>query len=380
MSNIKNKKIYDCYDFWCDKRKTQHLWREPYIIQRSIAPFEIIIGDKTYINFSSNDYLGLSQHEILKNRAASWSYKYGVGSTASRLVCGNLNILQQVEEKLADFKGREAAIIKASGYQTNLSVISALMNREVLGNNEVIAFCDRLNHASIYAGIKLSGASMQRYHHLDYDDLTQKLENTPDHAHKFIISESVFSMDGDVADMQKLSLIGNGVMGEQGRGVTYGHYDIDLVIGTFSKAFGSFGGYVACSKNLKNYLMQKSGGLIYSTSVPPSMLGAIDAALDIIPFMNTEREKLHLTSQKLRDIFYDHQLNYAQSVTNIVPLIIKDTVQTLELAKKFQDNGIFVLAFRPPTVPHNTTRLRFSLTPFIEEEHLNIIKDTLTLR
>ena len=260
------------------------------------------VGGQDYINFSSNDYLGLSRHPLLVERAQEWTQKYGAGCGASRLVTGNLEIFSTLEEKLAKFKGREAAIIMASGFQANASVLPALFDKKILGADPLV-FADKLNHASMHLGCAAANVKQIRYRHNDMAHLEELLEHhAQDSRPKFILSESVFSMDGDTAPLDNIHTLAKkynaftiideahstGIMGDHGQGIAH---QADVVIGTFSKAFGAFGAYIACSQNIKDYLVNKCAGLIYATALPPQVLGAIDAALEVIPDMNEERAR-----------------------------------------------------------------------------------------
>ncbi|MBT7485677.1 MAG: 8-amino-7-oxononanoate synthase, partial [Rhodospirillales bacterium] len=260
------------------------------------------------INFSSNNYLGLTQHPKLIERAVAWTEKWGTGSGASRLVTGTFEAHTMVEEKLAGLKGTESALIFNSGFQANGAVLPALFDKEMLGRDAIV-FTDRLIHASLHQGCRAAGVHEIRFRHNDLPHLESLLEKyDQDGGRKFILTESVFSMDGDRADLEGLCDLADkfdaflyvdeahatGVLGPQGMGLSGDVLGrVDLVMGTFSKALGSFGGYVACSERLKDYLINRAGGFIYSTSLPPGVLGAMDAALDLVPEMDAERSKLH---------------------------------------------------------------------------------------
>jgi 8-amino-7-oxononanoate synthase len=258
-----------------------------------------IIGaaGRSYINFSSNDYLGLRFHEALIGRAIEWAEAYGVGSGASRLVTGNLDLFGPIEAKVARLKGKQAALVMASGFQTNAAVLQALFDRSVLGA-EPLVFADRLNHASTHFGCQAAGLRQLRYLHCDAAHLRELLSQYQgDDRPKFILTESVFSMDGDVAPIGEIADLARehgaclivddahatGILGEGGAGLSG---ETDIVIGTFSKALGSFGGYVASTETVHDYLINRCSGVIYSTALPPPVLGAIDAALDRVPGMD----------------------------------------------------------------------------------------------
>ena len=261
-----------------------------------------IIGaeGRSYINFASNDYLGLRFNQALISRSIEWAETYGVGAGASRLVTGNLDLFAPIEAKLATLKGKPASLVMASGFQTNAAVLQALFDRSVLGA-EPLVFADRLNHASMHFGCQAAGVRQLRYRHCDAAHLSELLSQYQgDDRPRFILTESVFSMDGDVAPLADIARLARehdaclivddahatGILGRGGSGLSG---DADIVIGTFSKALGGFGGYVASTETMRDYLVNRCGGVIYSTALPPPVLGAIDAALDLVPGMDGER-------------------------------------------------------------------------------------------
>jgi len=261
----------------------------------------------------------------------------------------------------------------ASGFQTNASVLQALFDRSVLGA-EPLVFSDRLNHASIHFGCAASGAREIRYCHGDAPHLGVLLSQYQgDGRPRFILTESVFSMDGDVGPLAEMGRLARehdamlivddahatGILGEAGRGLSG---EADVVIGTFSKALGGFGAYVACSETLREYLINRCTGLIYSTALPPPVLGAIDAALDLVPSLDAERA--HVASLAKRFRLGARALGYdtGASTTQIVPLIAGSNNAALSLSKRLLDAGFFATAIRPPTVPAGTARLRLAFT------------------
>ncbi len=258
------------------------------------------IGGRTYVNLASNDYLALRFDETLIARAVEWARRFGTGSGASRLVTGNLALFARIEQKVAGLKKKPAALLMASGFQANAGVLQALFDRRALGE-EPLVFADRLNHASMHFGCRAAGVRQIRYRHLDAAHLGELLaQYERDDRPKFILTESVFSMDGDVAPVAEISSLARahdamlivddahatGVLGAGGRGRSDG---ADIVIGTFSKALGSFGAYVACSDTMRDYLVNRCSGFIYSTALPPQVLGSIDAALDLLPNLGLAR-------------------------------------------------------------------------------------------
>ena len=327
------------------------------------------------LNFSSNDYLGLSHHPLLIERARDWAQRFGAGSGASRLVTGHSAQAAAVEEKIAAAKGVEAALILASGWQCNASVLPALLDRARWGA-EPMVFSDRLNHASLHMGCQSAGARQNRFRHNDLGHLEDLLHRTGrGGGPRFIVTESVFSMDGDGPDVDQLVAIAEewdafiyldeahatGVLGHNGFGLSVGTH-VDLAMGTFSKALGGFGAYVAGSRRLMDYLVNRASGLIYATALPPAVLGAMDAAVDLVPTLTAERARLHSLSAGLRARLNEAGLDTGRSCTQIVPVILGDEERTLKVAEKLEEQGFLGVAIRPPTVPPGSSRIRFALS------------------
>lgn len=360
------------YEAYLEARDRDGLRRQLTKIEAADAR-TLRIGDETCVNFASNDYLALRFHLALIERARAWAEKYGVGSGASRLVTGNLDLFAGIESKAAQLKGKQAALLMASGFQTNASVLQALFDRSVLGAAPLV-FCDRLNHSSIHFGCAASGAREIRYRHGDAAHLDVLLSQYQgDERPKFILTESVFSMDGDVAPLGEIERLARdheatlivddahatGILGEGGRGLSG---EADVVIGTFSKALGGFGAYVACSATLREYLVNRCAGLIYSTALPPPVLGAIDAALDLVPLLDAERAHVAGLAERFRLGARALGFDTGASTTQIVPLIAGSNHAALTFSKRIRDAGFFATAIRPPTVPAGTARLRLAFT------------------
>lgn len=360
------------------------------VLQDGLVPSARYVELKSdrYLNFSSNDYLALSHHPELAFRAKEWTDHYGAGSGASRLVTGNLDVFKVLEDKVAAFKQKEAALVMVSGYQANASVLPALFDKKVLGK-EPLVFSDKLNHASMHTGCNAAGVKQIRYSHNDMDHLHELLqrhvfENTP----KFILTESVFSMDGDMAPLEDLYELrdrhnaflivdeahSTGILGEKGRGLAD---KADLVIGTFSKAMGGFGAYVACNKNVKKYLVNRCSGLIYATALPPAVLGAIDASLDLAPMMDDERDYVAKISQKFRSEMKALEFDTGSSQTQIVPVIIGASDKAMEISKQLRTKNIWATPIRPPTVPANAARIRFAFNAAHTEDDLDYLIESM---
>ena len=332
---------------------------------------------KTLLNFSSNDYLGLSQNNTIKNDTIKIIKKYGIGSGSSRLVSGNFDFHEKIERELAKKKKSETTIIFSTGYLANYSILSSILSSNIFKKNPIV-FSDKLNHQCIYEGCKDKRINFLRFHHNDMNHLEYLLKkNKFKQNPKFILSESIFSMDGDFADIESLVNLkkkynsflfldeahATGVYGKNGFGLSLEfNNDIDCVTGTFSKAFGSFGAYVSCSKNLKSFLINKCPSFIYSTSLPFSLLASIYSGIKIIPKLKNERKKLIKNSYLLRTMLNKEGFNIGNSQTNIIPIIIGNSKKALIISKKLEKKGFYVVPIRPPSVPPNSSRLRISIT------------------
>ena len=343
------------------------------------------VDGQTLINFSSNDYLGLASHDKLACGSIEYVKKYGAGSTASRLVCGNAPYYSYIEEKLAVLKQTQSATIFNSGFQTNVSLLAALVNRNA------IIFADRLCHNSIIQGALLSRSRLIRFRHNDLSHLKELLvKHQKDAARKVIITESVFSMDGDQCDLDAFADLGRrydamsivdeahatGILGPNGMGMSCGK-DIDLVMGTFGKGCGCFGAYVASSEKIKNYLVNFCSGLIYTTALPPAVLGAINAALEIVPSMDYERTHLHKLAKYLRSALSDLGFSTGFSTTQIIPLIIGDDQEAVSLSRWLEDNNILAVSIRPPTVEAGQSRIRLALSALHNHQHIEKLLNAL---
>ncbi|MFT8737215.1 MAG: aminotransferase class I/II-fold pyridoxal phosphate-dependent enzyme [Zymomonas mobilis] len=345
-----------------------------------------VSDSKLLCDFSSNDYLGLSAHPLLKERSQLLTAQFGAGARSSRLVSGTLPAHFQVESKVANFKNKEAALLFPSGWQANASVLPALfrLSFEQTGHKALV-FTDRLNHASLHHGCAAAGVRQIRFRHNDLSHLAALLEKQKQASGlRFIITESVFSMDGDQADIRRLRQVADqydaflyvdeahatGILGTNGQGLAGGNHGADLVMGTFSKALGCFGAYIAGSKLLCDWLLNSCSGFIYSTAIPPSMLGAMDAALDIVPTLSESRRQLAAKSDLIRNMFQSMGLDTGLSSTHIIPVITGDNETTLSAAEYLKSQGVLAIAIRPPTVPSHSGRLRFALTALHDESML----------
>ncbi|HEY9073501.1 MAG TPA: 8-amino-7-oxononanoate synthase, partial [Desulfobaccales bacterium] len=340
------------------------------------------LDGQVLLNLSSNDYLGLAQDPRLIKAAQDAAARWGTGAGASRLVAGHLAAHEAVETHLSAFKGTQAAMIFSTGYMANLGTIAALV-----GPGDAV-FCDRLNHASIYDGIKLSGASLQRFPHRDLDRLEDLLQKAQGFKRRLIISDSVFSVDGDLAPLAELAALkerfgaalmideahATGVLGDRGAGLAEALRLTDRIevhMGTFSKALGSLGGYVAGDRRLIDYLHNRARSFIYSTALAPPVLGAIEAALEIVAQEPQRRTYLQEEAEKFRQGLLSAGLDILGSETQIVPVLVGDNDRTLEFAARLRRLGLMAVALRPPTVPPGRARVRFSLCANHSREDLD---------
>ena len=344
-------------------------------------------GESRLIDFSSNDYLGLATHPLLAERSAEWAIRHGSGSGASRLVTGTSPEHLAIEARIARFKGTEAALLFPSGWQLNAAVLAALLR--AAPNAQL--FTDRLIHGSLHVGA--AGHRQIRFRHNDLDHLEDLLiAHAGAEGPRLIITESVFSMDGDRLDLERLSAIARahdafvyldeahatGVLGPGGAGLSRAFPGAaDLVMGTFSKAMGCFGAYVAGSRLLVDYLVNCCGGFVFSTAPPPAMLGAIDAALDLVPGMDAERQRLADHGTLLRQRLTEGGIDVGKSDTQIVPVIVGDAERALRLSDSLASGGMLAAAIRPPTVPAGTSRLRIALRSTHTPGDINRLADVL---
>jgi 8-amino-7-oxononanoate synthase len=349
-------------------------------VEEALPGGRVRVDGRVLLNLSSNDYLGLSQDPRLIKAAREAAARWGVGAGASRLVVGHLALHEEVEARLAAFKGTEAAVIFSTGYMANLGVISALAR---LGDT---VFCDRLNHASIYDGIKLSGAGLARFPHRDLNRLEDRLRKAGT-GRRLIVTDSIFSVDGDLAPLQGMVALkdrygaalmvdeahATGVLGPQGAGLAEAlglTSRVEVHMGTFSKALGSLGGYVAGDRRLIEYLHNRARSFIYSTALPPPVLGAIGAALDIVTKEPEPRNYLLSQAEKFRHTLAQAGFDLLGSETQIVPVLVGENAPALELAARLRERGLMAVALRPPTVPPGRSRVRFSLSAAHSPEDL----------
>lgn len=331
---------------------------------------EVVIDGHRLIMIGSNNYLGLTTHPRVRQAAIDAIRHYGTSCTGSRFLNGTLELHKELERRLARFLGKEAAIIFGTGYQSNVGAITALMDK-----ND-IAIADKEIHASLVDAIKMAGCQLKRFRHNDLDDLDRVLRECGD-APKLIVVDGVYSMGGDLAPLPQIIELakaygarlfvddahGLGVMGKGGRG-THFHFncvdDVDLIMGTFSKSFASLGGVVAGDREVIDYIQHHARSFIFSASMPPASVAAVLACLDVIEEDPGYVDRVHQQAEKVRSGLRSLGYDCGQSVTPIVPVIIKNEMHTVFIWKSLFDNGVYTNPVLPPAVPPSKSLLRTS--------------------
>lgn len=346
-------------------------------LRRRLRVIESAQGDRVTLDgrsvllLCSNDYLGLAAHPRVREAAAEAALRLGAGAGASRLVSGNMAIHSELDRRLAAFKGTESALLVGSGYLANLGVVSALT-----GRGEVV-FSDALNHASIVDGCRLSRAETFVYRHGDLDHLEWGLRHAGDRA-ALIVTDGVFSMDGDIAPLPELSLLarrhgvrlvvddahGTGTIGPRGRGSVASaglEGEVDVIVGTLGKALGSYGAFVACDAATSEFLVNTMRPLIFSTALPPSAVAAAGAALELVEGEPERVARLQGNAKLLRCELATRGAEVAESSTHIIPLLVGEADATMRACEEALQAGCFAQGIRPPTVPPGTARLRLTV-------------------
>jgi 8-amino-7-oxononanoate synthase len=331
---------------------------------------EVIVGGRRMIMIGSNNYLGLTCHPRVKEAAIKAVEKYGTGCAGSRFLNGNLEIHEEFERKLARFFKKQAALIFATGYQTNLGTISALLGRRDT------AILDKYNHASIIDGCRLSFGHVEKYRHNDMNDLQRVLEATKDHG-QLIIVDGIFSMEGDIADLPSIVKLaktygarimvddahGIGVLGKTGRGTAehFGLKDqVDLIMGTYSKSLAAVGGFVVGDQAIIDYIKHTARALMFSASLPPASVAAASKALDLVDEEPELLERLWKNTRKMLNGYKALGFDTGTSETPIIPVMIKDAVKTYKMCSLLFDQGVFVNPIVSPAVPPGRELLRTS--------------------
>jgi len=343
----------------------------------------IVVDGRKVLNLCSNNYLGFCNDSVLKEAAKRAIDEYGVGPGAVRTIAGTMRLHLELERKLAEFKGAEAVVSFQSGFCANLATIPALVGRE-----DVI-FSDELNHASIIDGCRLSRAEIVRYAHCDVDDLKAKLQ---EHRHKFrralIVTDGVFSMDGDIAPLPEIVKLareydafvmvddahGEGVLGKGGRGITdhFGlHGEVDIEVGTLSKAFGVVGGYVAGSYELCEYLRQRGRPFLFSSAVTPADVAACIAAVDILLQSEDRVQRLWGNACYFQNGLKSLGFDIGKTQTPITPVMLGEATLAQEFSRRLFEEGIFAQAIGYPTVPRGAARIRVMISAVHTKEDLD---------
>ena len=353
-------------------RKDQSLYRQRRMLESPQAP-EVQVDGQNYLAFCSNDYLGLANHPDVIKALKEGADRYGVGGGASHLVNGHSQAHHELEEALAEFTGRPRALLFSTGYMANLGAVNALLDKRDA------VFEDRINHASLLDAGLLSGARFQRYLHNDAQSLEQKLTRS-EARRKLVVTDGVFSMDGDIAELPEICQTaqqhdawvmvddahGFGCVGKGGRGCVehfgLGQDDVQVLVGTLGKAFGTSGAFVAGSEELIETLVQHARTYIYTTSMPPAVAMATLTSLKILRDEEWRREKLAALIKQFRDGCEQLGLELMDSPTPIQPIMVGDSAEAMRMSAAIEAEGIFIGAIRPPTVPQGSARLRVTFS------------------
>lgn len=331
------------------------------------------VDHKDCVLFCTNNYLGLADHPRVLERSQKALLRYGASAQASRLVSGHTPIHMQLEEITALFKGSEACLAFPTGYMANLAAISAMV-----GEEDAI-LCDRLNHASLIDACRQSKAKLLIYEHLNLEDLKKQLERAGKYRRRLVVTDALFSMDGDLVPLLKVTNLaheydaqvyvddahGTGVLGPGGQGILH-HFPLkhfpEVVMGTYSKALGSMGGFVCGPKLFIEYLLNKARTFIYTTGLPPAVCGASLGALEVLQQEPERVEKLWENAKKIREGLRALGYDIPRGAGPIMPIIVGDNEEAVKMSEKLLEEGILVVAIRPPTVPKGTARLRLSVS------------------
>jgi 8-amino-7-oxononanoate synthase len=331
----------------------------------------VLLDGEPVLLLCSNNYLGLADHPKVREAAADAAMRWGVGAGASRLVSGTMTVHRRLEERLADFEGAEACVLFGSGYLANLGAIGA-----IAGPGDAV-FSDELNHASIIDGCRASRADVVVYRHCDTEHLERKLRRHDGEGRRLIVTDSVFSMDGDVAPLAEIVELAReydaqilvdeahatGALGEGGRGAVAAaglQDEVDAIVGTLSKALGSYGAYVCGSEEMIRLLVNCARPLIFSTAPPPPAVAGALAALEILEERPHKVARLHAAARSLRDALAGEGFRVRAGDMHIVPLVVGDDFDAVRLCQAALERGVFAQAIRPPTVPAGSARLRLA--------------------
>jgi 8-amino-7-oxononanoate synthase len=371
-----------CFE-WKDWKLAQDFGYYPYFTPiESEAGAEVVIGGQRKIMLGSNNYMGLTNHPEVKEAAAEAVLRYGSGCTGSRFLNGTLDIHVELEEALAEWIGKEAALVFSTGFMVNQGTISSLITKDDY------IFSDRLNHASIVEGCRLAPGEMIRYKHNDMEDLERVLQEVPEDSSKLVVADGVFSAEGSVANVTGICELARkhgarvmideahslGVYGAEGRGVAAEQGEtenVDLIMGTFSKSFGGVGGFVAGPLEVIMWIKHKSRPLIFSASLPPASVASARKALDIIRTADDRREQLWKNSKKMKEGLNSMGYDTGISTSQIIPLMLGDDMKCLRYWRSLYDAGVFTNAFIQPATPPDGALIRTSYMPTHTDEMLD---------
>jgi len=384
-SQMAVKKSTDIFD------KCSRFDKAKYLISKGLYPFfrtiqsaqdpEIIMNGRKMIMVGSNNYLGLTNHPKVKEAAIEAIRKYGTGCAGSRFLNGTLDIHVQLEEKLAGFMRKDSALIFSTGFQVNLGVISALVGKDD------IVIIDKMDHASIIDGCRLSFGEMRKFKHNDMADLERVLREYED-KDKMIVVDGVFSMEGDIANLPDIVTLakkygarlmvddahGIGVLGKTGRG-TAEHFgledEVDLIMGTYSKSLASIGGFISGSAEVINYIKHLARSLVFSASPPPASVASVSVAIDIIESEPERRDQLWKNTQKMLNGFKQIGFQTGRSETPIIPVIVGEDEKAFLMGMMLQEEGIFANVAVTPAVPNGMALIRTSYMATHTDEHLD---------
>jgi 8-amino-7-oxononanoate synthase len=350
---------------------------------------DIIVDGQRFLSFCSNDYLGLANHPDIVRAFTHAAERYGLGSGAAHLLTGHSHYHDELELALAEFTGHEKALLFSSGYQANIGVLDGLMARDDL------IIQDKLNHASLLDGARLAASKNVRYAHNDLSALTRRLEHSQDTQRKLIVTDGVFSMDGDIAPLPDIMHLASqhhagvlideahalGVLGHSGRG-SVEHFDLNydsmpMIMGTFGKAFGTSGAFVAADADVIDTLIQQARSYVYTTAQPAAIAAATLVSLRLVQQEAWRREKLNVLIEQFRHGAKQLGLTLMESFTAIQPVVIGDDLKAIQIGKALEQQGILVGVIRPPTVPEGSARLRITLSADHTEQQVNQLLNAL---
>jgi len=382
--------LFDKCRNWKEAKQIEAMGLYPYFRRISSSPgTQVIAEGKEVIMIGSNNYLGLTNHPIVLEEIAAAVKKYGSGCTGSRFLNGTLDIHVMLEDELADFMNKESVLVFSTGFQTNLGVISTLVQKDD------VVFGDRSNHASIVDGCRLSFGDFKKYKHSDMEDLERLLSKNDRTKGKLIVTDGVFSMEGDIADLPNITRLSEkynaglmvddahsvGVLGKNGRG-TAEHFGleekVDLIMGTFSKSFASLGGFIAGEEDVIHFIKHLSRALIFSASPPPAAVAAVRATLKVIRQEPERRTRLWEITNRMHKEFRDMGFEIGGTQTPIIPVVIGDDMKCFTFWKALTEAGLFTNPVISPAVPPGQALIRTSYTATHTDEQLDRVLETFS--